>query len=269
MKINEIIKLIDVSGSIELIGSNASKSLKYSTDYDLQDYVIIKNSKTMLDVVKHFQNMSTSITNTKNVYMTDFKAGTFNTLPVRWSHDDIMKGFQQIDTKTIQLIDTLHNRNNTVKIDLVALIDKQFIEFSCNYYFSHRKSDVDSVLLSLLLDVKKYYHEKQFMKMMKRIMSLRLLKKENVDDIIDFFNSNAGKLYQIIHKIDVIIMVIDMKLDVDVNDINYSINTIMQSIPNDIKKSIKQHKSILDLLNHIKTILIQETNKYVIDFIGD
>lgn len=266
MKINDIIKLISLSNKIELIGSNALNVLKYSTDYDLQE--LVRKRKNNNSYLLQFQNIFKVVKETPNVYITDFKAGTLNTYPVRWSYDDIMRGFKQIDTITIKFINTLHNNENKVKIDLIALIDGIFTEFSCNYYFSSNENEIDAEL-PLLLDVKNYYHVKKFMKMLKRITSYRIYREENIDDLIKFFNSDAGLFYQIVHKITVVLDLMTLVSDVDKTIVLQSVKKI--NIPSNYEKYVQNInvKNMTDKLNTLKGVLNNDLNDLVINFINN
>jgi hypothetical protein len=267
MKIKQIINSLNLYGNIEMIGSNSIKNMKYKTDYDLQEYITIKNTSDYIAILEKFQYIFKLINNSENIFITDFKSGVFNTYPVRWNYDDIMKGFKDIDTKNVQFVDTLHNNNNTIKIDVLALVDKEFVEISCNYYFSNSTVIVDDVLLSLMLDIKKYYHEKKYFKMMKRVMSLRMIKNENVDNLINLFNSKTGLLYQLHHKIDVVEFILENRIKFNINDVNNEIENIMKSIPNDVIKQLTKHDDVFGLLAQIKSILIEQTNREVMEFI--
>jgi hypothetical protein len=273
MKIKQIINSLNLYGNIEMIGSNSIKNMKYKTDYDLQEHVTIKNTSDYIAILETFQYIFKLINNSENIFITDFKSGVFNTYPVRWNYDDIMKGYKDIDTKNVQFVDTLHNNNNTIKIDVLALVDKAFVEISCNYYFTNSTvifddTNVDDdTILSFMLDIKKYYHEKKYFKMMKRVMSLRTLKNENVDNFIKLFNSDAGLLYQIIHKIDVVEFILENRIKFNINDVNSEIDNIMKSIPNDVIKQLTKHDDVFGLLAQIKSILIEQTNKDVMEFI--
>jgi hypothetical protein len=268
MKINQIIQLLELDGNIELIGSNSLNKMKYATDYDLQEFVKIKNNKHYLKILEQFQHIFTTVSKAKNVFITDFKSGVFNTHPVRWKLKDVMNGSQDIDTKHIEFVDTLYSENNTVKIDIIALVDDVLLEFSCNYYFSKSQFDKETILHSLLLDIKKYYHENKLMKMMKRVMSSRLVKNENVDDIIKLFNSKSGALYQLHHKIDVIIFVLDEHLGFDINDINHQIDNIMKLLPDSIKKQITPQENVMGVLKEINRLLMDQMNQDVLDFVN-
>jgi len=190
----EIINKLSISNSIELIGSNSIGKLKFTTDFDLQEYISINKLRDYQKYVRKIQQVFKSFQKSETVFITDFKSGYHNTQPVRWNYTDIISGYKIIDNDIIiNLFDTLQLKSNKIKIDI---IDK-FVEFSCNYYFHSSDVDVTDIYKSLLLDVKNYYHAKKFMKMLKRLLSYRMIRNESVDDIIVFLNSQAGFLYQL------------------------------------------------------------------------
>lgn len=267
MKIKQIINALNLYGNIKMIGSNSITNMKYKTDYDLQEHVTIKNTSDYMTILEKFQHIFKVVDESENIFITDFKSGVFNTYPVRWSYDDIMKGFKDIDTKNVQFVDTLHSNNNTIKIDILALVDKEFVEISCNYYFSNSKVSVDDVLLSLMLDIKKYYHEKRYFKMMKRVMSYRMIENENIDNLITLFNSKTGLLYQLHHKTDIVEFILKNRIKFNINDVNNEIETIMRSLPDDVIKKLTKHDDVFGLLAEIKYLLIIQTNTEVMEFI--
>jgi hypothetical protein len=209
--INNIIKLLSINDNIEIIGSNSNKEAKYTTDYDLQEIITIKEVNDYNIFIQKFQNIFKIVKKSNYMAITDMKAGKFNTLPVRWSYNDVINKYQDIDTKHIELFDVLQesSKTNTVKIDIIAFINNEYVEFSCNYYFSKSNVQINDILLSLMIDVQKYYHEQRFMKMLKRLMSYRLVRKQKVNDLKDFFNSDIGNYYKLYHHIDVFIFIIN------------------------------------------------------------
>ena len=262
----KITNILSVSNKIELIGSNSMSKIKYSTDYDLQEHITITKLSQYSTYVKKIQHIFKSFVNDKKIYIVDFKSGHFNTLPVRWNYDEIMNGYKNIDNIVINLIDTLQLENNTIKIDIVAFINDSFVEFSCNYYFNKTKTNVNDIYKSLLLDVNKYYHSKKFMKMLKRLLSYRSIKNENVDDIVLFLNSDAGKLYQFQHKVDVLLFVLEEKVKFDVKSVTVATNKLIKSIPELYKINISSKDSI-KMLHEIKNKLNDDINTLVIEFL--
>lgn len=103
----EIIKKLSISNSIELIGSNSIGKLKYTTDFDLQEYISINKLKDYQKYVRKIQQVFKSFQKSKTVFITDFKSGYHNTQPVRWNYTDIINGYKIIDNDIIiNLFDT-------------------------------------------------------------------------------------------------------------------------------------------------------------------
>ena len=82
----EIINKLSISNSIELIGSNSIGKLKYTTDFDLQEYISIKKLKDYQKYVRKIQQIFKSFQKSDKVFITDFKSGYYNTQPVRWGY---------------------------------------------------------------------------------------------------------------------------------------------------------------------------------------
>ena len=264
----EIIKKLSLSKNIELIGSNSIDTIIYKTDFDLQENVTAKNMKDYQKYVCKFQQIFKSFEKSDTVYITDFKSGRHNTQPVRWEYIDIMNGLKMIDNITINLIDTLQLQNNKIKIDLIAYIKGQFVEFSCNYYFHKTIVNVTDIYKSLMLDVMKYYHAKKFMKMLKRLLSYRLMRNEPVGDIIDFLNSEAGHIYQLQHHLDIILFVIEEEIPFHHKNINQSIHNLIDILPIKYKKLVNQRAKCKDILHKINDAMHEDLNVLVKAFLN-
>ncbi len=205
--------LLNFKNKIQLIGANKLE-LKYTTDYDYQVKHIIdpKDINIKKEILKHFQNIFKVASETDKFHITEFKSGMFKG-KITWNHDEIMQGYKEIpgtDMKTL-LINNLDN----CKIDIVAFTGKIYEEFSCNYYFFERTTkDTEN---ALLLDIKQYYHENKYMKMLKRVMSYRRVNNLPIDDLVNFFNSEAGKLYQEKHRLETLKSI---NIDIDEDKLN-------------------------------------------------
>ncbi len=197
----DIQNLLNYDGKIELIGSN-KLNLKYPTDYDFQvrSYINPKSIKEKKRIRDHFKNIFEVVNKTEKCYITDFKSGIYHGAPIRWEYDDIITNDCK---KEIVPGDTVLLMNNLdhCKLDIVCWTGELYDEFSCNYYFYEEKP-ID-IYNSLIFDIHKYKHEHKYMKMLKRIMSYRLKKGLDIDDIVEFFNGKAGELYQQKHRLEV------------------------------------------------------------------
>ena len=101
----------------------------------------VKSKKDDVDlqekILKLFQNKKKKAKKSKNLFITDFKAGVspINNLPLKWSYDDIMNGYKLLDNNIKFQFVNVFNQKSTIKLDLVLENDNKFIEFSENYYF--------------------------------------------------------------------------------------------------------------------------------------
>ena len=238
-----IIDLLAINkGNTELIGSAANPQIKYSSDVDVQEYITVKGEADD-ELLKMFQEKYKLAMQNENIYITDFKCGSKNSNPIRWTAKTIMQGYQLDDNNKQILFTNMLNMQSTIKMDIIAFIGNEFVEFSCNYYITH---DIDGklhhsyptnttkehVIQTLKSDVYEYKKDGNYFKMLKRIVSLRNLKGENVDNLISFFNSDTGHLNHQLNALKTILEVVD--------------NTFRKPNVKDVKRHLKLIKSRLD-----------------------
>lgn len=236
MRIDKIKKIVSINNKIELIGSNSNDLIKYKTDYDFQEIYLISSIKTKMKVVKKFRSIFKALGSMNDVFITDFKAGVYKSHPLRWTSEDIVKGYQSIDSHPVYLADCLNNKDgNIIKIDIIAYVNGKYCEISVNYYFYTSEKESNDIFLSLLLDIKKYYHEDKIIKMYKRIYSYRIMKDENVDDLIDLFNSEVGFLNLLAHDIEVIEFINEEELKVNGKRLNKMIKDVYKQLPKELR----------------------------------
>lgn len=259
--IKNIFSFLSIHQDITLIGSSANKQLKYVTDYDTQEQLF--NIDPYFIWVK-FQDKFRIAKHTEHIYITDLKAGVYNTIPVRWNYKQIMKGYQDIDDKRIRFIDCLHNDSgNVVKLDLIVFYDNMFHEFSCNYYFGETEIPDEQLYNSLLVDVEKYYFDLKYMKMLKRFYSyLNKTKPKQTKKYISFFNSKAGLFNQLQHQTNIIIDVMENSFrKVKNKQIMLAINELKNKMPRPYKSYVKKSK-----LKELSNLLHIKVNNEVIKF---
>ena len=167
------------------------------------------------------------------------------------------------DNIRVKFVDTLNNQpNNIIKLDLLVFDEfkKIFLEFSCNYYVVPITNE--NIVKSLLLDVKKYYHEEKYMKVLKRLYSYNIIMKyrKKVTELENIFNSEAGRLNQFLHNINLIIDAI--KFNVNKNQISQVINQFKTMIDDKYKKYVTR-KSLEKLTKILKT----DINELIEDFV--
>ena len=169
-KVIDILKIKDV----QRIGSSADPKIKYASDIDLQE--VIQTDDFFPEIQTKFQQKFLKAQNNPNIFITDFKCGMFRGQPVRWNKFTIKDGFQNIDGINITFISCLQMKS-IIKMDIIALVNGIFTEFSNNYYFTFpngfstmpgqetKLSDV------LLFQFQQKIKQKQYFKALKRLYS--------------------------------------------------------------------------------------------------
>lgn len=272
-----IINLLKLS-DVTVIGTSATDEIKYKSDIDIMELNKYSRSANIYEkVLDMFRKKYKKAQKLKNVFITDFKCGKLaGGTPIRWDKKNIKDGYQYIEDQKINFVDCLQ-QNSIIKMDVIALINDKFIEFSDNYYFifgSLRTSPIiDSnteVAKSLLKDKKKYWNEKKYFKSLKRLYSFFKLigdtKKEQI--LINFFNSSTGELYQYINLLNTIHDLIGnnfkrpLKKHI-LSNLKYIVNNIDQQYKALVQNIIKQ-KSVQKIKNAIPNV-VKELNNNVND----
>jgi hypothetical protein len=214
-----IIHLLKIHGTQTIQGTGADKLMDYISDIDLQEYINCKDdTKVYKGILKIFQDKYKDAEKDKNIFITDFKCGVLQGgFPIRWNRDNIKKGFQYIEDKKYNFVDCL-KQTSIIKMDVIALINGKFTEFSENYYFNFGRhktfNDMSKydVNVSLLRNYKKYLKDKPF-KAIKRLYSYQKLNNKVDKKIIRFLNSTNGKLNKLAGDIEVVMNIIDFNPD--------------------------------------------------------
>jgi hypothetical protein len=114
-----------------------------------------------------------------NNFITDFKCGEVNGIPVGWNKETMKTGKQVVNSKTIYFTDCLVMKS-VMKMDIIALMNGVFTEFSENYYikigkttnYSEKKQTKTNTLNSIKSDVGIYFRAGDILKSLKRIPEL-------------------------------------------------------------------------------------------------
>ena len=212
---NSVIDILKIS-NIETIGSSADSNIKYMSDIDLQE--IIHTDDFYTTILQKFQKKFIEAQNNPNVFIIDFKCGMFRGEPVRWNKKTIKTGYQNINGINISFIGCLQQKS-IIKMDIIALIRGIFTEFSNNYYFvfsngfSTMPGNNNKLGEVFLLDFKQKMKDKKYFKALKQLYSYFKIKKNKKmqNKLLDFFNSDVGKLNYQINNLQIIYDVIDNK----------------------------------------------------------
>lgn len=218
--LRNIFNLLTIRGDYQVIGSGAIEEIKYGSDFDLQEF--IKESdykKSTRHLLKMFQNKYKMALADSDVFILDFKCGVDDeNNAIRWNKTSIKKGHQMVDGRKITFQEALLMKS-TIKMDITALVDGIFIEFSDNYYITLRDFNTftavakshDDILYSLQHESEVKYHAGDYWKAMKRIFAYMKSKGgyiPKVKQLVRYFNSTTGLLSKNRSELDIIALII-------------------------------------------------------------
>lgn len=221
--LREIFNLLTIRGDYQVIGSGAIEEIKYGSDYDLQEF--IKESdykKSTKFLLKMFQEKFKAAAADPDVFIIDFKCGVDdNDEPIRWDKDSIKKGSKMVDDRKVTFQECLLMKS-TIKMDITALVDGVFIEFSNNYYLTLKDFNTftavakshEDILYSLQHESEVKYHAGDYWKAMKRIFAYMKSKGgfvPKIKQLVSYFNSDTGLLSKNRSELDIIALVITNK----------------------------------------------------------
>jgi hypothetical protein len=218
--LREIFNLLTIRGDYQVIGSGAIQEIKYGSDYDLQEFVKESDyKKSTKHLLKMFQEKFRMAAADPDVFILDFKCGVDDDdKPIRWDKKSIKKGYQMVDGRKVTFQECLLMKS-TIKMDITALIDGVFIEFSDNYYLTLKDFNTftavakshEDILYSLQHEAETKYHHGDYWKAMKRIFAYMKSKGgyvPKVKQLVRYFNSATGLLSKNRSELDIIALII-------------------------------------------------------------
>jgi hypothetical protein len=260
----DIIELMDLTDNISLVGSMNLKSMIYANDYDCFEQIKVQNFDIVL--TKWKLNIS-DILHKKDVYIGDIKCGVDKKKePLRWKPKDVMNGYVLQNGQQFDIIDCMKS-GEMWKIDVIALINNVFKEFSCVYDINTNKNEIQTKMThSLRKDVQEKYKEHDYFKCLKRIFSISQMSKDDkaTQYIYPYLVGDLGILSNLISDIGTIQYLIDNVQYIDEKKIKYEIDQFKSRLSNIYKTNafLKQQKHIVDMINKI------ENEKYQLKDIG-
>ena len=257
--IRDVFNLITISRKYTVVGSASLKNIRFISDYDLNEIFEcnLKESDCLDKIYTLFRDKFITAKSNPNWFIIDFKCGEdSNAEPLRWDFNDIKKGYKLLENGNKINFKECILMKSVMKLDMIAMIDGLYHEFSDNYYikigeksnFFQHDIEPDHVLNNLKHDFSFYfYSQKNYFKALKRAFSFWLLEgkmknKIKIKNLFDLFNSQVGLLYKLFGEINTIELVIE--------------NTFRKPKKDDLKNNIQ---SIMDRL-HLLNLTVIETN---------
>jgi hypothetical protein len=245
----EVINLLQIKEAMK-IGSSKDPRVRFASDIDLQEFI---NVGSYDDILQKFQQKFRLAKRSKNIWITDFKCGIdVNNIPYRWSYDDIMNGYQIHNNEKIYFIDQF-KKQSIIKLDVVALIHGQLIEFSNNYYFTignytTQPYKSNEIKKSLILDAIEYQQADMYFKSLKRLFSFYKLINNRSEQakLLKIFNSNIGKLYSCVNDLNIVLLMLDQQFR------HISLSILIKFIKSTIKRKLepKYHYLINEIIEN-------------------
>jgi hypothetical protein len=156
-----------------------------------------------------------------------------------------------------------------VKLDFIFFIEGwKFSEFSIIYDFLLNGEQLNKSTLdfqeSIKVDINKYFNDKNYFKMAKRIFSLKVYKNENIDKFINLFNSSIGLLSNIKSLISTLILLLETDKKLSYDKLEFQISNFKNKLSNVIIPSyLKNNVVINNFLNKILELPNKPNKKYL------
>jgi hypothetical protein len=216
MNTEKIFKLLTISGKYKLKGTAGDADILYSSDYDLAEYW--KGGVSGIQYIeKVFKDKFRRAMAMPEVYITDFKCGEINGKPIRWDKKSIKSGIVKQYSRKISFCKALEMKS-VIKMDVIAMIDGIYREFSCNYKFNFggiTNYETENVTKEELLgDLKEYYSQGNSFKALRRLYSFVKINKREpsvVKALQEYFNSPIGELNQCKNQTEILILMLEQK----------------------------------------------------------
>jgi hypothetical protein len=164
---------------------------------------------------------------------------------------------------------------SVIKMDIIAIINGIYEEFSCNYYFNfggttnYDKHPRDEVIEGYKTEIRELYKERKSFKALRRLYSLVGLTKDapSVEKLLqDYFNSPIGLINQCKNQTEILLLMLEQKFRKPKKiDLVRNLEWIKKTLPN-----FEMKKEIVENINQIEKLKMREKKKgleYLLDFL--
>ena len=267
---NEMRKLISFTDKVLLLGSQNNPKMLYTTDYDFMEILTPKTMKAQEIAQKMKQKVKT-IRNTDNVYLGDVKAGEFKGDKIRWSAEDIIKGFKNIENQKLLLHEAINQPNTDFKVDLIVFLDTtgRYHEMS-NVIVRKKppKSSINNIRKELLSEVKEKREEGKIYKALKRLYSyldtFKTGNKEKKTKLLQIINNPIlGALHQMNEGLNTLIFLLENN---QLSIRNAKFKQELQGFKQWLWITYGELKDVKPILNELKAIIekpsLENINSY-------
>ena len=220
MDTKKVFKFLSVTGLQTLVGSSADKNVVYSADYDLMEQKNFKKNKNIHNFILNLfrKKYNFALKPKSNIWIIDFKCGSFRGQPIRWDKDSIKLGYVVINDEPKYFVDCLQQESR-LKMDVIALdADGILNEYSDLYFINIGNFSLSGAMetekqsaISIFKDFQNMVVEKNYFKAIKRLYAYAKLEnnKPLINELLKVINSPLGKQSNYIADINIILELID------------------------------------------------------------
>lgn len=216
----KLFAFLSIDGEQSLVGSSADKNILYSADYDLfEKKSFAKKGDIYNTIFNLFREKFKEALHNPNIWITDFKCGTFRGQPLRWNKHEVKRGYKNIDGFTMLFTDCLQQESR-IKLDIVGIDkDHNITEYSDIYmikigeFYLTKEDTLEDMKTSILNNAYLYANDKKYFKALKRLYSYAKLAniKKIQTDLICIFNSSLGVDYKTMSDLGTLLMLLEQK----------------------------------------------------------
>ena len=219
METKKVFKFLSITGLQTLVGSSADDDVIYSADYDLMEQKDFKKTNNVYEDIltlfrkKYIQALKPN----SNIWIIDFKCGTFRGQPIRWDKDSIKLGYVVINDEPKYFVDCLQQESR-IKMDVIAVDANGVLNEYSDIYFIRigdmslsREINEEEAAKGIYSDFHYYIEEKNYYKAVKRLYSYAKItnNKPLMRDLLKVINSNLGVNSKMIADLGIISALID------------------------------------------------------------
>lgn len=293
--VRNVFNLLTISRKFRVVGSASLKNIRFVADYDLNEvFKCDLSMKECLDkILLIFREKFKEAEKMPHIFITDFKCGEdSNGEALRWKKEDMKKGYKiMADGRKISFQECVLMKS-IMKMDMVALIDGRYNEFSDNYYikigdkanFFPHDIEKEHLLNNLAHDFSSYFYSKRnYYKALKRAFSYWLMEGETKNKVkltklMKYFNSGVGLMYKLKGELETIQLVMENTFrKPKVEDLKRNIEIVLSQLKGfPLQKAIaflekaskaKSAKAMINDIQGAKQILFNAVNSSTVVFI--
>lgn len=225
-ELKRLIKLLTYRNHrLELKGSASLASQQYFSDYDF--FCVLKADKD--DFIAFLQDVLKKLDEAEDYWFMELKLQTSG------------KKIRFYPEKEFKVTDKVWDVLDFIKIDLVARIDGFFTEVSCIYSFTKEDPSKEDYIRSLEEDISELKREKKYYKILKRRFNIAKAQgdKKEVLRLSRIFNSDLGKEYQLISRLEAMSNLLALYQDSVVKKIQIGLKDLQLDAVDSLEQYIK------------------------------